>query len=84
MNLDRGVKLLSKSLFVDSIKNLQFLNDNYDRLVKEYNNKWIIIHKQKVIKSEDTSEEALSFARRYDPNSILMKYMQAEEIAMFF
>lgn len=67
-----------------SEENLKWLKENYDRLKREYNGKWVVIKDQRVYESRDTFDEILEIARKQDPNSILIEYLQKEQIAMFF
>ncbi|MEA2066333.1 MAG: DUF5678 domain-containing protein [Thermotogota bacterium] len=53
-------------------------------LKKKYDNRWIMIHGGKVIESASTFNEIMNVARKYDPNSILVEYVQSKPIAMFF
>lgn len=71
-------------LFEISRRNAEWLKENYERLKREYDNRWVIIQDRKVVKTASTFDEILSSVRRHDPNKILVEYIQSEPVAMFF
>jgi len=77
-------KMKREDLFDISKENIQWLQENYEHLRKEYDKKWIIVHNKKVVESQETFKDILQVARRYDPNSILVEFLQTQEVAAFF
>jgi hypothetical protein len=78
-------KIVRTPLLFDLAKgNMEWLKRNYSHLKKEYDNKWVIIHDQKVVGSGDTFDEILHDARKYEPSSVVVKYIHSKDIAMFF
>lgn len=73
-------------LFRISRGNAEWFSQNYENLKRKYDNRWIIIHNKKVAESASTFDDIMRAirARRYDPNSILVEYMQRKTVAMFF
>jgi len=67
-----------------SLENLKWLRENYSRLKKQYDKKWVVIFKKRVVESGDTFEEILPATKKYEPSSIAVEYIQSKEIAMFF
>jgi len=81
----RQGNLLEKSaLFEVSRKNIEWLKENYDRLKKDYDNRWVVIQNGKVVESASTFEEIMKTVRKRDPNKILVEYIQSKPVAMFF
>ena len=71
-------------LFEISRRNAEWLKENYDRLKKEYDKRWVVIQDSKVVKNASTFDEIMKTVRRHDPNKILVEYIQSEPVAMFF
>jgi len=71
-------------LFKISRENAEWFSKNYESLKKKYDNQWIVIHNKKVVESTSTFNEIMNVAKRYDPNSIIVEYMQRKTVAMFF
>ena len=71
-------------LFEVSRRNVEWLKENYDRLKKEYDNRWVVIQDGKVVKSASTFDEIMKTVRKHDPNKILVEYIQSKPVAMFF
>ena len=71
-------------LFEISRRNTQWLKENYDKLKREYDNRWVMIKDNKVVKSTSTFDEIMRAIRGHNPNKILVEYIQSEPIAMFF
>lgn len=71
-------------LFEVSRRNAEWLKENYDRLKREYDNRWVVIQDSRVIKSASTFDEIMKTVRRHDLNRILVEYIQSEPVAMFF
>jgi len=72
------------ALFEISRRNAEWLKENYDRLKREYDKRWVVIQDSKVVKSASTFDEIMRTVRRHDPNRILVEYIQSEPVAMFF
>ncbi len=73
-----------KDLFKFSRQNAEWLQENYDNLKRDYNNSWVVIENRKVIKSASSFDEILIAIKKSDSNKILVEYIQAEPVAMFF
>lgn len=73
-----------EELFEISRKNAEWLKENYDSLKRKYDKRWIMIQDEKVVETARTFDEVLKALKRYDPNSVLVEYVQSEPIAMFF
>ena len=68
----------------NSIESAEWLSENYERLKREYNNKWVLIEDKKVVESKDTFDQILQAARKYKSNSVILEYISSEDVAMFF
>jgi len=73
-----------ETIFKHSRENIEWLRDNYDCLKKEYDSKWVIIHDRKVIQSSSSFNDTMNVAKKYDPNSVIVEFMESKPIAMFF
>jgi hypothetical protein len=73
-----------KELFKFSRQNAKWLQENYDNLKRDYNNSWVVIQNKKVIKSASSFNEIMKTIKKTDSSKILVEYIQAEPIAMFF
>jgi len=73
-------------LFEISRENAEWFRDNYENLKKKYNNRWILIHNKEVVESARTFDDIMKIlrAQKYDPNTIIVEYLQSKQIAMFF
>jgi len=71
-------------IFEIARRNAEWLKGNYERLKREYDQCWILIQDKKVVKSASTFDEIMQTVRKYDPNTILVEYIQSEPVAMFF
>ena len=79
-------KMEKAKLFRISRENAEWFSQNYENLKRKYDNRWIIIHNKKIAESASTFNDIMELMRdhKYDPNSILVEYMQRKTIAMFF
>lgn len=73
-----------KELFEFSRRNAEWLKENYNDLKRDYSNSWVVIQNRKVVKSASTFDEILRAIKKRDSNKILVEYIQAEPVAMFF
>jgi len=67
-----------------SIENAEWLRRNYERLKREYNNKWVLIQNKKVVDSGETFDQILRAVRKYKSSSAILEYISSEDVAMFF
>ena len=73
-----------KELFKFSRQNAKWLQENYNNLKRDYNNSWVVIQNKKVIKSASSFNEIMKTIKKTDSSKILVEYIQAEPVAMFF
>lgn len=78
------MKMEIESLFRLSQENLEWFKENYEDLRKKYDSKWIIIQNKQVVGSGSTFSDIINAVKKYDPNSVIVEYIQSEQIAMFF
>ena len=71
-------------LFRISRGNAEWLKENYDALKRRYTNRWIMIQNKKVVETASTFDEIMKAIKKYDPNSIMVEYVESDQIAMFF
>lgn len=73
-------------LFRISRRNAEWFSRNYERLRKKYDNHWIIIHNKEVVGSASNFDDIMKILRehKYDPNTVIIEYLQSKKIAMFF
>lgn len=71
-------------LFKASRDNLKWLEENYDRLRKQYDGKWVVIQDRKVVVSGGSYASIIAAFRKFDPRNAIVEYMQSEQVAMFF
>lgn len=84
MGKDMSEDVRVSALFEVARGNLEWLKSNYSRLKREYDNKWVLIHKGKVVGCGDTFDEMLPETRKYEPSSVLLEYIHSKEVATFF
>jgi hypothetical protein len=77
-------RMEKEELFKVSRENLRWLKENYNSLKRQYDSKWVIIHNKKVIQSSSTFNDIMNAAKQYDPNSVIVEYIESKPIAMFF
>jgi len=65
-------------------ENTEWFRKNYERFKREYDNKWILIRNKKIIAVESKLSKIMEIAKRYNPNEIMVEYLQSKKIAMFF
>jgi hypothetical protein len=80
----RNLKRAIGSLFKSSRENLEWFKSNYDYLTKNYDKRWVIIAGKAVVGSSSSFDEIMNIARKYDPSSIIVEFIESEPIAMFF
>ena len=74
-----------RECFKLSLENMEWLDQNYERLKKEYDGKWIAVLNGKVVEASPDLNTLKSSIQKYDhPECIVVEYMHAEPIAMFF
>lgn len=73
-----------EELFKILRENIKWFKENYEDLKRKYDNRWIMIHNKKVAKSASTFNEIVKIAKKYDPNTIIVEYIQSKQVAMFF
>jgi len=78
------VKENVEQLFRASCDNLKWLEENYDRLKKEYDGKWVVIQDRRVVASSGTYESIMNALKKCDPRNAIVEYLQSEQVAMFF
>ena len=80
------IKMEKAELFKISRGNAEWFRENYEDLKKKYDNRWILIHNEKVVESASTFDDILKIlrAQKYDPNTVIVEYLQSKQIAMFF
>lgn len=78
------MKMERQALFSDSLGNMEWFREHYGDLKRKYNKKWIVVCNKGVVETEDSFEEILARARQYDPNRIMVEFIESDEIAMFF
>jgi len=73
-------------LFKISRQNTEWFSKNYESLKEKYDNRWIMIHNKKVVKSTSTFDDIMKVlhAQKYDPSTVIVEYLQSKQIAMFF
>lgn len=71
-------------LFRISRGNAEWFRENYEDLKRKYDNRWIIIQNKKVVESASTFDDIMKVVKKYDPNSVIVEYIQRKPIAMFF
>jgi hypothetical protein len=71
-------------LFKNSRENLEWFKNNYDNLMKNYDKCWVVITQKKVVGSSSSFDEVLTVAKKYDPSSIIVEFIDSEPIAMFY
>jgi hypothetical protein len=71
-------------LFRISRGNAEWLKENYADLKRRYTNRWIMIQNKKVVETASTFDEIMKAIKKYDPNSIMVEYIESDQIAMFF
>lgn len=65
-------------------ENTEWFRKNYERFKRKYDNKWILIRNKKIVAAESNLSRIMEIAKRYDPNEIMVEYVQSKKIAMFF
>jgi hypothetical protein len=78
--MERGEK---GELIRDSMKNLEYLKDNYERLKKDYDKKWVVIDKGGIVNSSSSYDEILK-TKAANKKTALFEFIDSEQIAMFF
>jgi hypothetical protein len=81
---ERSVRKEISDLFKSSRENLEWFKNNYDYLKKNYDKRWVIITQKKVVENSSNFDEVLIAAKKYDPSSIIVEFIESEPIAMFF
>jgi len=71
-------------LFKISIQNMQWFKENYEDILRKYDNKWILIHNKSVVQSASTFDKIVNVAKKYDVNTVIVEYVQSKPVAMFF
>jgi hypothetical protein len=75
----------TKEVFKLSMDNMEWFAENYEKLKKEFNGKWVAVSDARVVESaEDLPTLAKAIAKHEKRESIVVEYMRAEPIAMFF
>lgn len=77
-------KMEKAQLFETSRINTEWLQKNYARLKREYDERWVLIENGKIVESASSFDEIMRTVRKRDPNKILLEYVQSEPVAMFF
>jgi hypothetical protein len=64
--------------------NLKWFRDNYDRLKKQYDDKWVAVKDKKVIASGNSFENVVTSLKESDRRHAIVEYMQSEHTDMMF
>jgi hypothetical protein len=67
-----------------SRENLEWFNENYESLKKEYDNQWIVIQQKKVVAKGSTYTQIKKILGKSDMKNALIEFMDSKQIAMFF
>jgi hypothetical protein len=73
-----------RQLFKASCDNLEWFGENYDRLKKEYNGKWVVVQDKRVVASSESYETVLDSLMGCDRRIALIEYMQMEQVYLMF
>ena len=65
-------------------ENVEWFKENYKSLTRKYDNRWILIRNKRVAENASTFDEIMNIAKKYDPNDVIVEYLQSKQIAMFF
>jgi hypothetical protein len=75
----------TKQAFKLSMGNMEWLTENYERLKKEFNGKWVAVSDAHIVEAaEDLPTLTKAIAKHEKRESIVVEYIRAEPIAMFF
>lgn len=66
-----------------SMQNLEWLQDNYDQLKKNYDKQWVVIENRKIVSNCSTYDEIMKTNVTKKPTA-LIEFIDSEQIAMFF
>ncbi len=80
----KGIKMQKGEILRISRKNLEWFNENYDCLKKEYDNQWIVVQGQKVVAKGSTYDQIKKLLKKEDVKSALVEFMDSKQMAMFF
>jgi sensor histidine kinase regulating citrate/malate metabolism len=80
------MRIEKNELFKLSRENQEWFKENYNALKRKYDQKWIVIQNEKVIRSSSIFDDIVKALRNgeYDPKTAIVEYIQSEQIAMFF
>jgi hypothetical protein len=74
-----------REAFKASMENMQWLDENYDRLKQKFDGKWIAVTDGQVVEAaEDLRKLAEAIKKHEKRESIVIEHIRAEPIAMFF
>lgn len=75
----------TREVFKLSMANMEWLTENYERLKREFDGKWVAVSDARVVESaEDLPTLAKAIAKHKKRESIVVEYIRAEPIAVFF
>jgi len=75
----------TRQIFQQSSRNMQWLADHYDDLKQQFDGKWIAVSDGRVFASDENLERVKDAVTRYKtPETVVVEYMTAQPIAMFF
>lgn len=67
-----------------SKENIEWFSGNYDTIKKKFAERWIILQDKNVVESATKYDEIMKMAKKYDPDKIMIEFIQTKPIAMFF
>jgi len=67
-----------------SRENIEWFSGNYNHLKKKFAEQWIILQDKSVVESASKYDEIMRIAKKYNPDKIMIEYIQTEPVAAFF
>jgi hypothetical protein len=82
--LEMELKENAEQLFRASCDNLRWFEENYDRLKRKYDGKWVLIQDRKVVASSRSFKNVITSLKECDRRDAIVEYIQSEQIELIF
>lgn len=79
-----ALALADAEIYREANRNFRFLQENYERLVGEYPDHYVLIRKSEVLYADPRLERVLDFVRskRFNESEIVIEFLPAEDSAL--
>jgi len=67
-----------------SRENLEWYKENYNKIRKKHDNKWVVIQRKEIVATGSTYDQIAKCITKEDRKSAIIEFIDSNQLAMFF